>query len=82
MTRPQGLEIDFDVKAGYVSYSAGTVAETREVWEQGTVAADLDAEGTVAGIEVLDLDAETLSHARRYAHEHDLLFPTLVDLAS
>jgi uncharacterized protein YuzE len=82
MMKPIGVEVDFEAKAGYVSYSDSDVAETREVWEEGIVAADLDAEGGIVGIEMLGLDSETISHARRYAENHDLVFPAMLDLAA
>jgi uncharacterized protein YuzE len=82
MTRPLGVEIDFEAKAGYVTYSESKVAETVDVWEEGTVAADLDADGKIIGIEVLGLDAEALSQARAYAEDHDLLFPSHLDLVA
>jgi uncharacterized protein YuzE len=80
MTKPQAVEIDVESGAGYVAYSKEKVAETRDVWEDGTVAADLDARGNVVGIEMLALDSETLAQARAYAAGHDLVFPPLDDL--
>jgi uncharacterized protein YuzE len=80
MTKPLGVEIDFESKAGYVTYLDSKVAETVDVWEEGTVAADLDSEGKIVGIEVLGLDPEALSQARAYAQDHDLLFPPHLDL--
>ena len=82
MTKPLGVEIDFESKAGYVTYSESKVAETVDVWEEGTVAADLDSEGKIIGIEVLGLDPEALSQARAYAEDHDLAFPPHLDLVS
>jgi uncharacterized protein YuzE len=82
MTRPIAVKVDLEVKAGYVTYSDSKVAETRDVWEEGTVAADLDSEGCIIGIEVLGLDSETLSHARKYAEQNDLVFPPMLDLAA
>ena len=82
MTKPIGVEVDLEAESGYVAYSSNKVAETREVWEEGTVAADLDSEGSVIGIEVLGLDSETLSHARKYAEDNDLVFPAMLDVAA
>lgn len=76
MTKPLGVEIDFESKAAYVCYSKADVAETLEIWEDATVAADVDAWGKVIGIEVLSFDDETLLRARRYAQEHGLAFPS------
>ncbi len=81
MIHPQGVEIDSESEAGYVCYSKTDIAETVEVWEEGTVAADLDSNGNVVGIEVLSFDDETLSQARAYAREHDLVFPELFEAA-
>jgi len=82
MTKPIGVEVDLEAECGYVVYSSSKVAETRDIWEEGTVAADLDAEGGIIGIEVLGLDSETLSHAREYAEQNDLVFPPMLDLAA
>jgi uncharacterized protein YuzE len=74
---PTSVEIDIEEQFGYVYYVEDNpeVCETVDVWQEGRVAADLDAAGNVIGIEVLGLDSETLECARRYAAEHDLAFP-------
>lgn len=72
---PIDIEIDDEAGAGYVRYASGRVAETLEVWEQGTVAADVDSHGSILGIEVLRFDDETLRVARSYASENGLDFP-------
>ena len=82
VTKAIEVRVDLESESGYVAYSANKVAETREVWEDGFVAADLDSNGSVIGIEMLGLDSETLSHARKYAEEHDLVFPAMLDLAA
>ena len=82
MMKPIAVEVDLEVEAGYVTYSENKVAETRDVWEEGTVAADLDSEGGIIGIEVLGFDSETLSRARAYAEQNDLVFPPMLDLAA
>lgn len=77
MRKPTSIEIDFAANAGYVYYiPRARIAETVDVWEQGQVAADLDDAGDVVGIELLGFDAETLEHARTFAAERDLAFPT------
>ena len=78
MINPETVEVDREVEAAYVRYAKGVVAETVDVWEEGTVAADVDAAGNVLGIEVLGFDDETLWHARAFAQEHDLAFPPRV----
>lgn len=82
MTNPQTVEIDSESEAAYVCYSKADVAETVEVWEDGTVAADLDAWGKVIGIEVLSFDDETLLRARTYAEDHGLAFPSEFEAAT
>ena len=82
MMKPIAVEVDLEVKAGYVTYSDSKVAEPRDIWEEGTVAADLDSEGCIIGIEVLGLDSETLLRAREYAEKNDLVFPPMLDLAA
>jgi hypothetical protein len=56
------------------------VAGTIDVWQDGWVAADTDASGAILGIEVLGLDAETLTQARAFAREHGLAFPSNLDV--
>lgn len=72
---PIDVRIDDAAGAGYITYAKGEVAETVEVWEEGTVAADVDASGKILGIEVLGFDEEVLSRARAFASENDLIFP-------
>ncbi len=68
--------MDHATGAGYVRYSAHEVAGTREIWRDGTVAADIDRDGGIVGIEVLNFKAATIEHARAYATSQDLYFPT------
>ena len=75
MIQPLDVEIDEEAGAGYVRYARAAVAETVEVWEEGTVAADFDSAGNVLGIEVLGFGEDVLAHARAFAREHDLVFP-------
>jgi hypothetical protein len=75
MKSPIGVRVDFETTAGYVQYAATPVVGTLDVWENGTVAADLDADRCVVGIEVLGLDDEALSVARDFAHDRGLRFP-------
>lgn len=75
MIKPVGLRVDLETDAAYIRYAEGEVAGTIDVWQDGWVAADVDSAGRVLGIEVLDLDVETLERARRFAHEHELAFP-------
>ena len=82
MTKPIEVRVDLESECGYVAYSTRKIAETRDLWEEGTVAADLDSDGGIVGLEVLELDRETLAHAREYAEENDLAFPAMLGLAS
>jgi uncharacterized protein YuzE len=75
MTKPLSVTVDLEVNAAYIRYAEGQVAGTLDVWRDGWVAADLDENGRVLGIEVLDLDRETLHRARAYAQRHGLGFP-------
>lgn len=82
MTKPIGVRVDLEAECGYIVYSSGKVAECRDIWKEGTVAVNLDAEGGIIGVEVLGLDSETLSHAREYAEQNELVFPPMLDLAA
>lgn len=75
MIEPMSVRVDLQAKAGYIRYSEGRIVQTIDVWSDGWVAADVDEEGTVVGIEVLGLDEETLGHARAFAKEKGLAFP-------
>jgi len=77
MKKPLSIEIDLQHRLGYVYYAQleGHCAGTLDVWADGLVAADLDDDGNVLGIEVLGLDDETLQHAHDFAAAHDLEFP-------
>jgi len=75
MMHPIDVQIDEEAGAGYITYAKGDVAETVEIWEEGTVAADVDSSGNILGIEVLGFDEEILSRARVFATENDLIFP-------
>ena len=65
MQRPIEVSADLDVGAGYVMYLADReVAGTLDIWHDGQVAADLDDEQNVIGIEVLGFDDEQLGTPR------------------
>ena len=72
---PIDIRVDDEAGAAYVRYASGDVAETVEVFEEGTVAADVDSSGAILGIEVLSFDEDVLSQARNFASENDLIFP-------
>lgn len=76
------IKIDVDREAGaeYVQYLGDAeVAGTLDVWHDGQVAADLDCDEQVIGIEVLGFDDETLAHAPEFAHKRGLGFPDIND---
>jgi len=64
--------------SAYIRYTPEKlpVVETREILSGGSVASDLDAEGRIIGIEILDVtEASQLSAVREYARTNDLAFP-------
>jgi uncharacterized protein YuzE len=74
MTQPIAVEIREG--AGYVRYRDDKVVETIDVTETCSVAADVNAEHEVVGIEILDVAVPwQLDAAKTFAHEHGLLFP-------
>lgn len=80
MKEPISVDVDLTRGAGYVQYIEDCdIAETIDVWRDGRVAADVSDDREIVGIELLYLDAETLSHARGFAVQANLAFP--VDLA-
>ncbi len=76
MTDPKNISIDLEAGAAYVAYSDSKIATTKDVWKDGQVAADYDEHANVVGIELLGFDAETLEHARAFAQENELTFPS------
>ena len=79
MVKPLDLRVDLETNAAYVRYADASVAGTIDVWQDGWVAADVDNEGHIVGIEVLDLQRETLEHARTFANARGLAFPDHLD---
>ena len=75
MTSPISIRVDLQAKAAYINYSDEAVVDTIDVWEDGQVAADIDMNGKVIGIEVLGFDDETLRQAHAYAEKNGLGFP-------
>jgi uncharacterized protein YuzE len=66
-----------DPRPAYIHYVGGPIVETIEVGEEGSdVLADVDAQGRIVGIEILDVNVpENIRLARRFAAEHGLEFP-------
>lgn len=79
LVKPIDLRVDLETNAAYVRYADASVAGTIDVWQDGWVAADMDGDAHVIGIEVLDLQPETLEHARQFAHAQGLAFPDHLD---
>ena len=61
----------------YIGYPGGPIVESIEVGGEGSsVLADVDAEGRIIGIEILDVNVtEHVGLARSFAAEHGLAFP-------
>jgi uncharacterized protein YuzE len=75
MQNPINMRVDFTARAGYVQYRDDKVVGTLDVWEDGTVAADVSEDRSIVGIEVLALEGEALAVASDFAHENGLSFP-------
>ncbi len=74
------VRVDNDPEVGpltYIEYVEGVAKSTRRVNE--SIATDYDDAGTLMGIELLDLDADTVEMARRVAADHDVAFPTFLN---
>ncbi len=69
------IQIEDNGHAGYVHYSRAKIVSTIDVRPDCAVAADVDADGEIVGIEFLSFDAEILECARVYAESRDLRFP-------
>ncbi len=76
MDKPIEIRVDAVANAGYVRYRNGEVDETIDVHPTGAVAADVDVDGNVIGIEILAVDREELLVlAAQYATARGLAFP-------
>jgi len=74
--KPTQIRIDVQSDAGYVRYTDEPIVNTIDVWKHGQVAADIDAQGEVVGIELLGFDAPTIANAVKFATDRGLLFPS------
>lgn len=62
--------------AGYIRYLDDKPAETVDLMKSCSVAADVNADRGVIGIEILDIASpEQILVAKRFAREHNLGFP-------
>jgi len=77
--KPLALRLELSGNCGYVIYAEENVAKTVLLCEDGSVAADLDENGRILGIELLDNDDETLATARAFAEARGLAFPKRLD---
>ncbi len=77
MTQPIEVRIDHNVTPSpvYVRYSHAKFARTQSVDPDGSVNVDKAADGSVIGIELLDIDDYTLGLAAEVARVHDLTLP-------
>lgn len=79
MTLPIEVKVDLEANASYVRYRrllpGEHVAETVDVVDDGSVAADVDARGNILGIELLGFNGDTMITAQKFASDHDLAFP-------
>lgn len=62
--------------AGYIRYLDDKPTETVDLMKSCSVAADVNADRGVIGIEILDIASpEQILVAKRFARDHDLGFP-------
>jgi preprotein translocase subunit Sec61beta len=74
MTGPIAVEVREG--AGYIRYSNSDIAQTIDIVPSCSVAADLAVDGTVVGIEILDVASnDQVEAASRFAAAHSLAFP-------
>jgi len=83
MKNPIEVTIDRDLVPSpvYVRYSREPFARTQSVDPDGSVNVDRAADGSVIGIELLEIDDYTLELAGEVARAHDLALPERVTLA-
>ena len=76
MTQPINVNVDLAVRAAYIEYAPGPSAQTVDLNDTGSVAYDVDADGSVIGIEVLGIGhPEQIALARAFAQSRGLAFP-------
>ncbi|HXP94422.1 MAG TPA: DUF2283 domain-containing protein [Candidatus Binatia bacterium] len=76
MKCPLTVEIDFEAPAAYIYYQEPDSAKLVETARLGLeVAADLDANGDVIGLELWGFDEEAISTAEEFAHSKGCSFP-------
>ena len=76
MTQPISVRVDVEIPAAYIKYSKSASVETRDVFENGAVAYDLDQAGSIVGLEILWFNEKAhVEAAGVFAEQHDLAFP-------
>lgn len=76
MTQPIHVRVDLAAHAACVKYAPGASVLTVDLNDTGSVAYDVDANGAIVGIEVLEIQMpEQIAIARAFAETHDLAFP-------
>jgi hypothetical protein len=76
MTQPLNVRVDLSARAAYVKYAPGPSASTVDLDASGSVAYDLDAGGTIVGIEILEIQLPgQIAVASEFAAAHGLAFP-------
>ena len=76
MIQPIHVRVDLEARAAYVKYAPGPSVSTIDLNDTGSVAYDVDANGTIVGIEVLEIQLPgQIEIARAFAETHDLAFP-------
>jgi uncharacterized protein YuzE len=76
MIQPIHVRVDLEAHAAYVKYAPGRSVSTIDLNDTSSVAYDVDADGTIVGIEVLEIQLPgQIEIAREFAEKHDLAFP-------
>ena len=76
MPQPIHVRVDLEAHAAYIKYTPGPSISTVDLNDTGSVAYDIDSNGTIVGIEVLEIQLpEQIAIARKFADEHALAFP-------
>lgn len=81
MRRPLEIRVDRDVRPppAYIRYSRERRAGGYSIDPGGAVNVDLDVEGAVIGIELVEVDDYTMSLAREVAVKYELHLPESAD---
>lgn len=72
------MQLEDGFKAKYLRFSRNRVAKTRS-FHEGAIAIDLDKDGEVIGIEVLNLDAKDVRTIADVLDQYNLSLNRLID---